>query len=134
MAGGVVSSAATRNDPPVVDDWGLVVRPIGPWAGPVIVDPETFGTAVVSSVALSVVTVTLLAANTSRKAAIFYNNSTNRFLFLKYGAGASTVSFTLRIGPGGAFEMPQAIYNGIVTGIWNAAGAGACLVTEVTPP
>lgn len=134
MAGGVVTGAAVRNDPPVVDDWGLVVRPLLAGLPIIIIDPATFGTAVVTSVPIAVVSTTLLAANASRKAATFYNDSVNRFLYLKWGTPASTTSFTVRIGPGGYYELPQAIYNGIITGIWNAAGAGACRITELTPP
>jgi hypothetical protein len=34
--------------------------------------------------------------------------------------------------PHGFYEIPWAPYTGIVTGIWSAAGAGTCQVTEVT--
>src|SRR3972149_1742930 len=121
----LVSSPAIRNDPPVATDWGMVVRIIGGIivVGPVIVDFETFGTAVVTSVPIAVVSTTLLAANAARRNAVFHNDSVNRFLYLKWGSPASTVSYSVRIGPQGHYELPLPIYNGIITGIWNLAGA-----------
>jgi hypothetical protein len=134
--GRLVTGPTTRNDPPPLDDWGMVVRIVGGIivVGPIVVDPQTFGTAIVTSVPVTAVSTTLLAANVLRKAAAFHNGSANRFLFLKWGAGASLASYSVRIGPQSYYELPAALYNGIVTGIWNAAGAGACLVTELTPP
>jgi hypothetical protein len=134
--GGLTSGPAVLPFPPAADEWGVVVRVLGPIIiiAPVIVDFETFGTAVVSSVPIAVVSTTLLAANLARRNAVFHNDSVNRFLFLKWGSPASTVSYTVRIGPQGHYELPLPIYNGIVTGIWNAAGAGACLITELSPP
>jgi hypothetical protein len=108
----------------------MVVRLIGP-----IVISGIAGAAnsTVTSVPLSVVPVLLLAANANRVGATFFNSSANRFLYLKLGAGASLVSFTVRIGPNGFYEIEFPGYTGDVTGVWNAAGAGACLVTELTP-
>lgn len=88
-------------------------------------------TSTVTSVAASVTSVPLLTPRTTRAQALFYNDSTAT-LYLKVGATASTSSFTVKIAPGGYYELPAAggVYTGAIDGIWDAA-AGAVLVTEV---
>jgi hypothetical protein len=75
--------------------------------------------------------VTLLAANAARLGAAFYND-TDKNLYLKLGAVASSASFTVVVPPGGYYELPFN-YLGIIDGRWAAGGAGNALVTEVTP-
>jgi len=82
-----------------------------------------------TSVASSASNQTLLASNASRKHVIIYNNSAQS-LNIKYGATASSTSFTTRIPPFYEWEMSGAIYTGIIDGIWDAAN-GAALVTEL---
>lgn len=125
----VVSAPAVRNDPPVPTDWGMVVRLVGPI---VITGIAGAANSTVTSVPQSAVPVALLAANANRVGATFYNASAG-FLHLKLGAGASVVDFTVRIGPNSFYEIEFPGYTGAVTGVWTAAGAGACLVTELTP-
>jgi hypothetical protein len=85
-------------------------------------------TATVTSVASSATNVTLLASNSSRKMATFYNDST-KDLFLKFGATASTTSFTVLINPDGFYELPLPMYTGIIDGIWSSA-SGSARITE----
>lgn len=87
-------------------------------------------TATLSNVAGSASSVTLLAANTNRRMAMFYNDST-AILYLKFGSTASTTSFTVKMFPEDYYELPLPVYTGIVTGIW-ASATGACRVTETT--
>lgn len=87
-------------------------------------------TANVTSVDSSDSTVTLLEANTSRAGAYVFNDSTAA-LYLKYGAGASTSSFTVKLAASGYFEFPTPCYCMEVTGVW-ASVNGAARVTEVT--
>jgi hypothetical protein len=88
-------------------------------------------TAALTSVAGSVSSVTLLAANTPRQAAVIVNDST-AFLYVKFGSSASTSSYTYRLFPYATLEFPQPVYNGIVTGIWSSA-TGNARMTEMTP-
>ena len=74
-------------------------------------------------------TATLLAANANRNGATIYNESTAT-LYLKLGATASNVSYTIQIAAGGYYEVP-AYYSGIIDGIW-ATAQGAAQVTEVS--
>lgn len=84
--------------------------------------------AVVTSVPASIAAVDLLTANTLRRGASIYNNSSSE-LFIKLGAGASSTSFTYRAATNSYFEVPFN-YTGLITGVWASAN-GAALVTEV---
>lgn len=80
--------------------------------------------------------VTLLAANASRKSASFFNNS-NADLYLREDGGTAdmTTGFTtiLRAG-GGYYELPigadGSITTGAITGIWASAGTSGVTVCE----
>lgn len=98
--------------------------------GTVTVSQTQPATAAVTRVTASVSTGQLLAANTARRGATFYNEST-AILYLKWGTTASTTSYTVQIPAAGYYELPQYIYTGRVDGIWSAAN-GAVQVTEAT--
>lgn len=72
---------------------------------------------------------TLLAANTSRKSASIYNDST-AILYVKFGETASTSSYKVQLGPNEYFEFPQPCYTGIVDGIWASATGNARISEE----
>jgi hypothetical protein len=91
--------------------------------------PDASATAAVSSVAAATLTTTLLPANTTRRMAVFFNDS-NVTLYLKYGTGAATNSYTVKILSQGYFEMPVPVPTGIITGIWDAGPTGVVLITE----
>jgi hypothetical protein len=59
-----------------------------------------------------------------------FNDSTQH-LYVKYGATASTSSFTIKIAPGDGYEFPYPIYPGQVDGIWSTANGNA-RITEIT--
>ena len=86
--------------------------------------------ATLANVASSASNGTLLASNTSRRGAMVHNDST-QVLYLKYGATASTTSYTVKVPADGYFEFPAPTYTGIVDGIWAAANGNARL-TEIT--
>jgi hypothetical protein len=86
----------------------------------------------VTSVAAAASTTTLLAANTNRRMATFFNDTSGRTLYLKYGSGASTSSYTVKIREQGYFEMPAPVEIGIITGIWDAGSGGSVRITEST--
>lgn len=74
----------------------------------------------------------LLAANSARKAAYFFNDSTAT-LFLSLGNGqASATSYLTQIGPGGFYELPATpLYTGQIRGFWSVAN-GAVRITELS--
>jgi hypothetical protein len=93
------------------------------------VSERTSTTPTQSSVAASTSSVSLLAANTARRGATIYNDSTAD-LYLKLGASASTTSFTIKLAAGDYYEVPFG-YTGAVTGIWSSA-TGNARITELT--
>jgi len=86
----------------------------------------------ITSVAAAAADTLLLAANTNRKAAYFYNDST-AILYLSFGtAAASTTSYTTQVPSQGFFEMPTSpVYTNMIRGIWSAAN-GNVRVTELS--
>lgn len=86
-------------------------------------------TPTLANVAASASSVTCLASNANRLGASIYNDST-AILYAKFGATASTTSFTQRIEGGGTYEVPFG-YTGIVDCIWSAAN-GSARTTELT--
>jgi hypothetical protein len=74
--------------------------------------------------------VILLEANLDRKMAVIYNNS-NANLYIKYGEGASTDSFTVKMQAGDYFELPSPCYSGRIDGIWSEVNGNA-MITEIT--
>lgn len=98
-------------------------------SGPVFADYAN-----VTSVASSATNVTLLAANQNRRAVTIHNDST-QVLYVKYGATASTTSFTYRLTANSALELPAITpdgkpWVGQIDGIW-AAAVGNARITEV---
>jgi hypothetical protein len=88
-------------------------------------------TATLTNVNGSASSVSLLASNTARKNATFFNDST-AVLYLKFGATASTTSYTVQIPSNGYYELPNGkVYNGAIDGIWAAAN-GAVRITELS--
>jgi hypothetical protein len=87
----------------------------------------TFPFAVVSSVASSATVVTLFNGNGGVKVRTIFNESSAK-LYVKFGVTASLTDYTVQVAAGGYYEFPQpALYNGLVTGIWDAANGNARL-------
>lgn len=84
--------------------------------------------ATLANVTSSATSVTLFAANGAARARAIYNDST-AVLYLKYGATASTTSYTVQLAAGAYYEFPQPVYGGVVDGIWASAN-GAARVTS----
>jgi hypothetical protein len=136
--GGVVSvQGETGMTPVITSGQGMAGTPAGGVttvqgaAGmtPLSVTETSASTAVITSVASSITSVTLLAANPSRKGFILYNNST-KTANVAFAATASLISFTL-IMPAMSYFEGQTLYTGAVSAIWATAN-GAMLVTDLT--
>ncbi|MEH2124173.1 hypothetical protein [Nostoc sp.] len=93
-----------------------------------VVQP-TSGTSTPTTVGSSTDSDTILAANSNRKGATIWNNSTAT-LYLEFGATATTSAFTAKLLAGGYYEVPFH-YTGVISGIWSAANGNA-LVRELT--
>ena len=95
-------------------------------------------TITMSSKSSSATSATLLASNTARKGATFYNDDVNP-LFLRTDGSAATTSiggYTVKIVSGAYYELPKGanggIYTGAITGIWSAAGSSGVSISEST--
>jgi hypothetical protein len=58
-------------------------------------------------------------------------NESSEFLYLKFGTGVSSTSFSVKLPPRAFYELNFPQYTGVITGVWKSAGAGAALITEV---
>jgi len=93
--------------------------------------PFEVQTATLTNVASSASNVTVVAANSSRRALIIVNDST-AILYLKFGATATTSSYSVKLIAGETYNSPIAnVYTGIIDGIWASANGNA-RVTELT--
>lgn len=93
---------------------------------------STWSTPATTSVNDSATNVTLVAANTSRTSLRCTNTST-AVLYLKFGATATTSSYTVALNAGQYYNLESPVYTGIVDGIWATdPNAGAALCTEGT--
>lgn len=80
--------------------------------------------ATLANVASSASSVTLFAASGTTKARTIYNDS-SAILYVKFGATASTTSYTVQLAAGAFYEFPQPCYAGLVDGIWASANGFA---------
>ncbi len=102
-----------------------------PLSNPSVFRPIRSGVANPTSVASSIVSVTLLAANSNRLGAIIWNNSASD-LYVDLDAEASASNFAVKVAAdGGYYELPFA-YTGVVSGIWDTADGNA-MVREFLP-
>jgi len=83
-----------------------------------------------SNVNSSATSVTILASNTSRRAASIFNHSTQD-LYIKEGTTASATDFLTIIPPNSLYELPSPMYTGKIDGIWTAANGAARVVEKV---
>jgi len=86
------------------------------------------GTSTITSVASSITSVSLLAANTDRLGATIYNDG-NKKLYIAFGSTASTTAFTVEVHKEQYFEVPYT-YTGEISGIWDVAN-GSARITEL---
>ena len=94
--------------------------------------PVLAGTGTVTQVASSATVVNLLVANVGRLGVVIENVST-AILYVKFGATATTTSFTYLMAANTRLDLRQARveYTGLITGIWASANGNA-YVTELT--
>jgi len=121
-----VISAEVRTTAPLAGSAGLVVR----IAGTVTTSIAQPSVGTVTSVALSTVVATILAANAARLGASIWNDGAAN-AYVRLGAGATTALFTARLANKSYYELQFPAYTGIITGITNAATATA-IATELT--
>lgn len=92
--------------------------------------PVAGSTAALANVAAGSTSVTALSSNANRVTAIFFNDATNN-CYLKFGATASTSSWSYRLQPTQGMELPCR-YTGRIDAIWDSTVTGNLRVTEVS--
>lgn len=77
--------------------------------------------------------VQLLASNSSRSGAYFYNDSTAIMYLALTSSAATTSAYTVQVASQGYYELPSegSIYTGIITAIW-ASTTGSVKITETS--
>jgi hypothetical protein len=71
----------------------------------------------------SATAVTVAPANTFRRGAILWNDSTAA-CYIKFGSAAGVNDFTWRLATQSGYELPVPIYQGEISAIWEAANGG----------
>lgn len=103
---------------------------------PIVVQQGTGPTTgTITSVNDTASSTTILAANSSRKGATFYNDSTSILYLALADTTASTSAYSVQIPAGGFYELPvteAGVYTGKIVGIWSADASGAARITELT--
>jgi hypothetical protein len=94
-----------------------------PLSRSISLQPVTSATATSSAVNASTTSVSLLAANTSRKGATIWNAST-AILYLDLDAASSNSAYAVQIGAGDYYEVPFG-FTGEISGVWAAANGNA---------
>jgi hypothetical protein len=95
------------------------------------VNTPTSSTGTITSVNAAASSTQLLASNSSRKAAYFFNDS-GATLYLALAGSASTTAYTVQMPANSFFELPTSpVYTGAVFGIWSSA-TGAVRITELS--
>jgi hypothetical protein len=79
---------------------------------------------------------TILAANSSRKGATIYNESTAILYLCLSNTTSSATVYTVQLAPGAFYELPSmkdgTVYTGVIKGIWASDASGAARITEFT--
>lgn len=96
----------------------------------VVTSMPTRAAATLTNVSASATSVQLLASNSSRTQAVFYND-TDKNAYVKLGTTASTSSFSYLLLPGATLELPKPIYTGQIDCIWAAGPTGSMRITEI---
>jgi len=101
-----------------------------PWPGfTQVVQAERASSPAVTSVNDQATSTTCLSSNSNRLGAVVTNDSTSD-LYVKFGATASTTSFTYKLFTDQSLTVPFG-YTGLISCIWSADSTGAARVTEV---
>jgi len=92
---------------------------------------KTYSSSSVTSVVSAAVSTSILASNANRRMAIMVND-TDKNVYVKLGATASTTSFSYKLTPGQTLELPIPVYTGAIDAIWDTSPTGSMRVTEIS--
>ncbi len=106
----------------------VVPAPLTAALDTVTVVQDASSTAALTQVTPSTPAAVILVADTIRKEALIYNNSTAN-LYPAFTGTASTSAFAVKLATNTADALPTPLYKGVISGIWDAAN-GSAQVTE----
>jgi hypothetical protein len=106
----------------------VATAPLASAIDTVTVVQDSNSTAALTQVSSLTSSQVILPANTARKEAVIYNNSTAN-LYLAFTGTASLTAFTVKLATNTAYVLPMPLYKGVISGIWDAAN-GSDQVTE----
>lgn len=110
-------------------DWTLHAVP-GAKGATGFKESNVYATGTALSAAMTTTVATIVAANADRRGLVLYNDGP-ALVYVKFGSGASTSSYTFQLATGAMYEMVLPIYTGLITGI-TAAGTATIKGTEGT--
>jgi len=98
--------------------------------GNIVATPERAPVSTQVNLSASVTSIILLSGNLRRAQAIIFNDSPSE-MYIMLGPSASySAGFTYDMWPYSTLELPQPIYNGVVSGVWQQQ-TGSARVTEL---
>lgn len=97
--------------------------------GSVLTREQPFANSSVTRVAASTGSATILAANGGRRTTVLYNEGAAK-AYIKLGSGATTTDYTVQLGQGGSFIIPEG-YTGIISAIFNT-NTGNIQISELS--
>lgn len=110
----------------------MLVTTVADAAGNSITSSVPASTATRTQVADNAASVTILAANASRKGASVFNDSSATLHLALGSTAATTTNYTVKLLTGTYYEVPAG-YTGIIVGIWASdPNDGNAVVTELT--
>jgi hypothetical protein len=132
-----VEDGTVRDDPPSPSDFGLVTRPIGAGPGGATVEIPVPTTGGVTTVAASLASIVILAANANRAGFSIRNTSATATLYIlqnTLGGAASATNHTVALVPGAYYEDPYRYVDDVI-GVWVGVldPTDAAMVTEYIP-
>lgn len=123
------SSTIVYNDVFFFSNFDQVQITAAPKGDPITVKELRANIAICTNVSAAAADTLLLTANANRLGATVHNDSLS-ILYLKFGSGASSTSFTVRMTSYAYYEVPFG-YTGQINGRWVSA-TGTARITEIT--
>lgn len=97
--------------------------------GSVLTREQPFSNSTVTRVTASTTSATILAANGGRRTTVIFNEGSAK-VFIKLGASASTTNYTIQLGAGGSFIIPEG-YTGIISAVFST-NTGNVQISELS--
>ncbi len=135
LSGGISFSGSNNQGPsgPISDPWKVILVSgsdvVGTDTNPIWVDTSPSTSATITVLTSSLTSQLLLAANPARNELLITNDSPSGLL-IKFGADATSDSYTLQLQAYGLYESIR--YSGRLDVVWIGTATGSVRATELT--